>query len=132
METKKSITERVKSFEDACKEIGLPEKLELDPLVPEKIRRHVLLHYQLMVIAAALNEGWEPDYKNFDQPKYEVYGYASSGSSAGRAYVVSYCGASSAFAPIGFRLCFRSLELAQYAAKQFEALYLEYLLGIAA
>lgn len=129
METKKSIIEKAKTFEDACQETGMPEKLELNPLIPEKIRRSITLNYQLTVIAAALNEGWEPDYADFNQPKYEVYGDAASGSVASRAYVKSYCGASGAYAFFGFRLCFKTRELAEYSVKQFENLYLEYLLG---
>lgn len=130
MKTKKQITERVKSFEDACKVTGMPEKFELDPNIPEGIRRHALLHYQLMVIATALNEGWEPDYNNFGQTKYEVYGNAYSGSCAGRSCVSASDGASYAYANVGFRLCFKTRKLAEYVAKQFENIYIEYLLGI--
>ena len=63
------ITERVKTFEDACRELGEDHPFVLayqntklrDPEVAEE-NRYILAYMKLRIIAAALNEGWEPQF----------------------------------------------------------------------
>ena len=61
------IIERVKTFEDACRELGADHPFVLayqntnlrDPEVAEE-NRDILAYMKLRIIAAALNEGWKP------------------------------------------------------------------------
>lgn len=60
------ITERVKTFEDACKELGEDHKLvqqyraiEGTPLMDSI---DVVAYFKLRIITAALNEGWVPQF----------------------------------------------------------------------
>jgi hypothetical protein len=73
----KDIRERIKTFDDACRELG-----ENHPFVrayngyakniseEDKNDVDVLAFLKLRVITAALNQGWSPDWTNGDEYKY--------------------------------------------------------------
>ena len=63
------ITELVKSFEDARKMTGRPDVPDFSNL-PTDMRKHFEAQYKMIVIAEALNEGWIPDWDNYDEYKY--------------------------------------------------------------
>lgn len=113
------VRDRVKTFEDACREIDCyPDQLVVSGvgLIDADIK--ALAAYQkLFIIAKALNEGWTPDWNNGSQYKYYPWfnmegGFAFDGD-----------GSSSRVSDVGSRLCFKSRELAEYAGKQFLHLY---------
>ena len=54
------ITEKVKTFEDACNVLGISTDLPDCSALPGD-NRHIDAYYQLVTIAKALNDGWEPD-----------------------------------------------------------------------
>lgn len=67
------ITERVKTFEDACKELGEDHKLvQQFKAIQEAIAedKEATAYFKLGIITAALNEGWEPDFTNDDEYRY--------------------------------------------------------------
>lgn len=109
------ITELVKSFEDARKMTGRPDVPDFSNL-PTDMRKHFEAQYKMIVIAEALNEGWIPDWDNYDEYKYYPWFEMSPSSFA---FGVSYCALACACAGGGSRLKFRTRELAEYAAKQF-------------
>ena len=84
----------------------------------------MLAHYKLCVIAEALNEGWKPDWSNWNQYKY--YPWFEMGSPSGVGFSYDGYGNWASLSIVGSRLCFKSRELATYAGKQFEELYKEY------
>jgi len=119
------IRDKVKSFEDACQFLGLdPKHLPVVDNLPEKDQNAIVAFYKLTIIIRALNEGWEPDWKNWNEYKYYNYFYVRSASG----FVCSDTGCTVTVADIGSRLCFKSRELAEYALSQFKELYLQYLL----
>lgn len=70
------ITERVKTFEDACKELGEDHKLvQQFKAIQEAISedKEATAYFKLGIITAALNEGWEPDFTNDDEHRYYPY-----------------------------------------------------------
>lgn len=70
------ITERVKTFEDACKEMGEDHKLvQQFKAIQEAIAedKEATAYFKLGIITAALNEGWEPDFTNDDEYRYYPY-----------------------------------------------------------
>lgn len=72
------ITERVKTFEDACKELGEDHKLvQQFKAIQEAIAedKEATAYFKLGIITAALNEGWEPDFTNVDEYRYYPYLY---------------------------------------------------------
>jgi hypothetical protein len=124
------ITDKIKSFEDACKHLGLnPNDLPVVDMLPEKDRKSIIAYYKLTIITRALNEGWEPDFSNWNEYKYYNWFYVEENkdqrSSGFRSDVTCYSGTGT---DIGSRLCFKNRELAKYATEQFKELYREYLL----
>ncbi len=117
------ITDRIKTFEDACKATGVSimnfnlrnavAGLDEDEIAYQKIK----------IIAEALNEGWKPDYSNSSEYKY----YPWFKFKAGLGFSRSHYDDSRAYSGVGSRLVFKSSELAVYAGTQFEAEYQAYL-----
>lgn len=121
---KVKITEQVGSYEDACQILGInPDDLPIVDTLPEKDRQSIIAYYKLTVIIRALNEGWEPDWVDWSQYKYYNWFYVDRSSSAFRFYAAAH-----ASAGVGSRLCFKTRDLAAYAAKKFEELYKDYFL----
>ena len=74
------ITDKIKSFEDACKHLRLnPNDLPVVDMLPEKDRKSIIAFYKLTIIIRALNEGWEPDWSNWDECKYYNWFYVEKG-----------------------------------------------------
>lgn len=119
------ITDRVKTYEDACKVLGV-EPINEQNAKAQGFRSDEIARRKLETIAAALNEGWKPDWNNTDQYKYYPYFYIqenAKGASAGLSYALTYYTAADTSAHIGSRLCFYASRLARYAGNQFTDLY---------
>lgn len=132
------IRERVKSYADACKVLGIDEMDEKAMRAcgfrPDEIARR-----KLEAITEALNEGWRPDWNNTGEYKFYPWFYikpgqgkdpdgnATYGANAGLSYADTSYAASCTAAYIGSRLCFRAPELAAYAGDTFRDLYAQIL-----
>lgn len=152
----KDIKERIKTFEDACNALGEGHKYvrEFDSISNEMddASNDLLSYLKLRIIAAALNEGWEPRFTE-DECRYYpwYYLYTKDGwnslddetkqygrvlarsTSNGNAYAgVAYAYASSAsshsYTNYGSRLAFKNSELAEYCGKQFYDIWIDFLL----
>lgn len=123
----KSVQDRIKSYEDACNEIGLdPEDLpEVENCEPED-RASIIAFYKLTIIARALNEGWTPNWQDSYELKY--YPWFKVANHTRFVYAGTYSTSTTAIADIGSRLCCKSDELATYFGMQFENLWSKYLL----
>jgi hypothetical protein len=129
MPTKKSSAfdyTTIKTFEDACIKLDLNPVVLPDVLsIPEEFAKPVIAAYKLMIIYKAINNGWKPDWNNYNQSKYypwfEVsssgFGFSNTGYSYGHSITV-----------VGSRLCTDSSEKALYIAEQFKAEYVDYFL----
>jgi len=118
------VTERIKTYEDACRELDIP-------LIPERCKGMTEdegAYYSLKVIAKALNEGWEPDWTDEEQEKWYPWFEVTGTNPAGLAYSPTFTPVSYTTATIGSHLCFKTEALAQYAGTQFIKLYEKYLL----
>ena len=144
------VTERIKTFADACRELGSEHPLvEEYEAVTERcvgLSNELLAYLKLRIICAALNEGWEPQFTE-DEWRYYPWFYLytqtelddmGDGEKQERRiidtadYVTEYAGFSSASsygtpsltnAYIGSRLCLRSSDLAISCGKQFIELW---------
>lgn len=120
------ITDRVKTYEDACKVLGV-EPINEQNAKAQGFRSDEIARRKLETIAAALNEGWKPDWNNTNQYKYYPYFYiqenAKGKGSAGLSCASSVDAATAATALFGSRLCFYASRLARYAGNQFTDLY---------
>ena len=147
-EKPQNVMERVKTFKDACNELGI----EHDKWVQDKkdlgLEADVIAYLKLRIIAAALNEGWKPqfttdEYRYFpwfylytqseidemsEEEKSRVvhrsYSYASA--NGGVAYASTDYVSSSAYTYLGSRLAFKTRELAEYAGRQFVEIWADY------
>lgn len=119
------ITDRVKTYEDACKVLGV-EPINEQNAKAQGFRSDEIARRKLETIAAALNEGWKPDWNNTDQYKYYPYFYIqenAKGAVAGLSCADTTDAAAYTNAYIGSRLCFYASRLARYAGNQFTDLY---------
>ena len=150
-----NITDKIKTFDDACKAIGLAGPEALPELLQEKyaaiVPSHIKAQLKLEIITLALNEGWQhiPDGKHYAYwPWFNLYTtgeIADMGKEgaeeraiinatdvsdvfAGLGSAHSNHAWSASYAYIGSRLAYKSRELARYSGKQFIELWKEALL----
>lgn len=114
------ITDRVKTFEDACEVLGIDyDEDELQNHTPDE-----LANRKIKIIVKALNEGWTPDWNNSNQYKWYPWFYLNKPGFRFDAAVSAWAYTSSLG---GSRLCLKSKELAEYAANQFLGIYEEFI-----
>ena len=154
------VTERIKTFEDACNALGddhlyvqmFRDIYDKSEKAGANENRDVVAYLKLRIVAAALNEGWTPDWGNKDEYKWypwfyiltqeeyddlddeekcRVVGRASYGSNAYGGLVYSYASnvSSTSGSDHGARLAFKTKELALYCGKQFGELWASFLVG---
>ena len=108
-EPKKDVTERIKTFEDACRETNT----NLNDVIKYGDTKDEVAYKKLKIIGKALNEGWTPDWDNSHESKYFPYFHKTPGFS----FDYSYYFSSGSFG--GGPLFFKSKELSDYFATQF-------------
>lgn len=121
-----NITDRVKSFEDACQVLGISTNVPEVKGLPRKHQKAIIANYKLIVIAEALNEGWKPNWQDSDEYKY--YPWFDMSNPAGVGFSYTYATASATHAHIGSRLCLKNRELAIYFGQTFTDLFNDSLL----
>lgn len=145
----KDVTDRVKTFEDACRELGEGNSLVQDWKMNVIKSPDVEAYLKLRIIAAALNEGWETEFVE-DEWRYSPYFYLYSKEKidkmdekdkeglflwGGLAYIGANCGLAFAYSYVAFslsnpnfgaRIALKSEELAVYCGKQFISIWKDY------
>lgn len=121
-----NITDRVKSFEDACQVLGISTNVPEVKGLPRKHQKAIIANYKLIVIAEALNEGWKPNWQDSDEYKY--YPWFDMSNPAGVGYSNTGGTASLTDAYVGSRLCLKNRELAIYFGQTFTDLFNDSLL----
>ena len=119
-----NITERIKTYKDACDELG-EQPINEDLLRSVGFTEHEINYRKIKTITKALNEGWVADYTNDKQEKWWPWFEVSS---SGFVFDGRYCYYSAVSAGNGSRLCFKDSDLAEYAGKQFTELYKNFIL----
>ena len=150
------ITERVKSYEDACKVLGEdPIDFRYRLCGGSASKDHVSVsdkaYIKLETIIKAINEGWEPTFSKEELRWYNYFciwypeeledkddkwkddnglclfgGFAGDGASCGIGCVTSDVACSVTDTASAARLVLKSEELAKYCERQFTALWGEY------
>lgn len=145
VEDERPVTERIKTFEDACHAIGIDADTEKERY--ESMMTDEVAYQKLRIIVAALNEGWKPlfaegewrwtpwfclldeeDMENTEDYPNRIETGAYSTTYAGFAFTDSDRAPSHTSANIGSRLCFKSETLSDYCAKQFISLWADFTL----
>lgn len=147
-EKPKNVMERIKTFEDACNELGIDHNEWMQDKKELGLEADVIAYLKLRIIAAALNEGWKPqfttdEYRYFpwfclytqseidemneeDKSRVVYRSYGSAGADGGVACAHTYYDSSSTGTLIGSRLAFKTRELAEYAGRQFVEIWADY------
>lgn len=116
----------IKTFADACKKLSVdPTKLPDVAGIPEEFSNPIAAVYKLMIIYKAINNGWIPDWNNYEQKKYYPW-FSALKPGSGFAYW-GYAEVDDD-SIICSRLCVDSLEKAMFIAEQFQTEYKEYYL----
>ena len=134
---KSNVMDRVKTFEDACRELNIDPVKWLEENETNKMDAHVLAYLKLCIIAKALRGSWKPNWANTDEWKYypwfkivpAVVGFAYDGSKLGVSVLYSTYVASHSYAGCGGALASETEEIAIYFGKQFAEIWKEYLLA---
>lgn len=154
----KNVTERIKTFEDACEWCLTNDKNHLVAAYQSMCGsggtvgcEDVEAYLKLRIICAALNEGWEPQFTE-DEWRYfpwfyiytkkeleemdegersRVVGRASYGAHAfgGLAFASAVNASSRSITSNGSRLAFKSEELAVYCGQQFFDIWADFIFG---
>ena len=140
-EPEKDVRKRIKTFEDACREIGIDAEAWNRDKISLGLEPDVLAFLKLRIIVKALNEGWEPQFTE-DECRYypwfilytrEEYNkldeeeksrvvcrsYNNANAFGGVSYACAGHDSSNTNAFIGVRLAFKTSELAAYCGRQF-------------
>lgn len=145
------VTERIKTFEDACEELGINSEEWMAENETYKMDADILAYLKLRIITLALNEGWKPSFAKDEYryyPWYYLYtkeeinamdekdkerllvvgGSSYYGSLCGLPAADSFDGFSYSYAFLGARLAFKTSDLAKYAGTQFYDIYADFCL----
>lgn len=154
-EKPQDVTERIKTFADACRELGSDHPFVkayngyLSHIHQHNMNDYDLVSYlQLRIITAALNEGWEPQFTKGERRWYFWYdlitkerydklsaedkswvvgrAYRNAYAYGGLVYSHSLSVSSGSNTSDGSRLAFKSEELAAYAGRQFAEIYADF------
>ena len=140
-EPEKDVRKRIKTFEDACHEIGIDAEAWNRDKISLGLEPDVLAFLKLRIIVKALNEGWEPrftedecryypwfilytgeEYNKLDEEEKSRVVYRSNGIASalgGVSCASAGYDSSGALASVGVRLAFKTSELAAYCGRQF-------------
>ena len=156
-EKPQDITDRIKTFEDACNVLGDDHPFfksyeKYVNTISEEGENDVIAYLKLRIICAALNEEWKPKFDcnecryfpwlcMYTKKRYEELDenektrciplrLGNNASADGDLVYVyaSYAGAYSD-ADTGVRISFKTRELAEYCGKQFINIWCDYLFG---
>ena len=120
---KTNVKDRIKTIEDARKATNRPE-VDFSN-VPDDMRDFIEGIYNAAVVTEALNEGYKPDWNDYEPKWYPWFRMSPSAFSCHDSfYVRSHAGAGS-----GSRLKYPTEELADYSAKQFVDIWKKVQLG---
>ena len=139
------IRDRIKTFEDAKRELGNDHPLVKEWNLGDNLSADLEAYLKLRIIVAALNEGWKPKFTT-DEWRYYPYFYlvtkneiekmddeersrvvlrSNFSANAFGGFVCAHAsyGSSSAVTVSGSRLAFKNRDLAIYAGQQFIDIY---------
>lgn len=120
----------IKTFDDACKALNIEPTIPDFSASPAKHQKALTAHYQLVIIVEAVNEGWQPDWGNKKEYKYELCPDIVKDKTKPSGFGLSFFGYAYwlTLTTVGSRLCFKSREVAKYTFETFKPLYEDYLL----
>ena len=120
------VTERVKTYEDCCEEIG-ETPVDIEVLRRSGLTEDEIAYRMLKTVTRVINEGWMPDMLDTDEYKWYPYFKVDPSSPSGFAFDAADYDYSDAGAGDASRLCFKSEADAIFAGKTFIDLYIKFI-----
>jgi hypothetical protein len=146
------VTERIKTFEDACNELGedhpmvsvydaLVTRANGEQSLAEWMGKDVVAFLKLRIITEALNEGWHPKFTEdeyryypwfyiYTKEEYDNFSEEEKRRCVGRASVSAVDASSYSITDYGVRLAFSNRDLAEYAGRQFIDIWADFVFEI--
>jgi hypothetical protein len=115
----------IKTFDDACRACGTTEEQFNEKFKNLGLDEDTLNYEKLKIEYKAINNGWVPDWNNYDQYKYYPWFEVRP---SGSGFSDSIYGFDCTHAYVGSRLCTDTSEKALYMAQQFEQEFKAFLL----
>ena len=150
----KDIRDRIKTFGDACYELGDEHELVRaynNLIVSNCMSNDIIAYAKLIIIAEALNEGWKPTFNGDEYIYYPaLYRYTKEeydelnenqkkelivvgksniklNANGGNIYAIEVCVSPYSISSIGYHIALKTSELAKYCGKQFIDIWAEFL-----
>lgn len=148
------VTERIKTFEDACNELGedhpmvsvydtLVTRANGEQSLAEWMGKDVVAYLKLRIITEALNEGWHPKFTEdeyryypwfyiYTKEEYDNFSEEEKRRCVGRAFygAIANSASSHSYTVRGVRLAFSNRDLAEYAGKQLIDIWADFVFEI--
>lgn len=144
------IKDKVKTFDDAVAILGNDNQAVIDyyAIADKTFTEDILAFAKLRVIVEALNEGWKPkftedewryypwfylytqdeiDNMDNDEKKRRNLKLRNIGEYAGFGFAYSDSAPSGTYLYVGYRLCFKNIELASYCGNQFIDIFMDFI-----
>ncbi len=123
-----AVIERVQTIEDAYTEKGLVRHEEIPFANPKNARQEAVNSFlDAIVLTEAYNEGWEPNWDDSEEEKYEIWWDMRSDeldvSAVGSGFSLDGVGFAYSDTFVGSRLVFKTRALARAAAERFVQVY---------
>jgi hypothetical protein len=118
-----NITDRIKTIDDILEYHG-KTMAEFNSEMKGRSKRAIA--YELLELGiAAMNEGWIPNWRDYNECKY--YPWFDMDADTGFGFSATFCDSSHSITAVGSRLYFKSRELASYFANQFLYIYKDFM-----
>ena len=129
------LTEKAKSFEEICQEQGLNPADEIAFKNPGNARQKAVnAAAKLFIIAEYYNQGWKPNWYNWDEYKYYPWfdmspekKSSNEGAAAGSGFSFRDYAVGASASHVGARLVFKSRKLAEYVGKHYLEIYRDFM-----
>ena len=142
-----NITDKIKTFVDAVEILGINNQKVKDylDLDNRKCAKDIIAFARLKIIAEALNEGWKPKYDILDGNYYTSFDFITEEeyeklnenekkkclefSLQDKEIKIAIVSSKLSVTCEGYKLAFKSRELAEYCGQQFINIWKDYLFG---
>lgn len=120
------MSKKITTIEECFQLKGLDINIMPDvSMLPERFQKAQIALFKLHVAAEVVNDGWEPDYTNLDQTKYQPVFEVNATDEKKSGVGLSYRGYAYWFtaSSVGVRLCFEDRDTAKFFGETFKNLY---------
>jgi len=119
------------TVEECFAAMGLdPNALPDVSMLPERHQNAIKAAYQLMIVCEAHNDGWKPNWNDWNEYKYYPWFRVEADEATPSGSGLSYVGYDyrRTHTCVGSRLCLKTRDLAEHVGNVYNKLYQDYML----